>query len=203
MKNSFLNNQFTSIGLSFDDIFYTRCEKFKSLLKEWGKVHNLTSPASLNDSDIETNIVDSIYPLSFIDEFDSFADVGTGAGYPGLLLAIARPDIRCALIEPRAKRAAFLNYAKNILGLKNITIIQKRVEDVKDLTFDLITSRAVTNTNLLLNITQDISNKESSYLFYKGSICSEELQDLDLEDTLYTITEFGEHRNYLYIKGRK
>lgn len=201
MKNSFLNSQFESIGLSFDGIFYERCEKFKSLLKEWGKVHNLTSPASLNDADIETNILDSIYPLSFIESFDSFADVGTGAGYPGLLIAIARPDIRCALIEPRAKRAAFLNYAKNILGLKNITIIQKRVEDVKDLTFSLITSRAVTNTSLLLDITKNISSNDSSYLFYKGSVCAEEIKDL--ENSNYTIIEFGEHRNYLYIKGKR
>ena len=103
MKNDNLQQQLTDINLNFDALFYERCEKFKSLLKEWGRVHNLTSPASLNDSDIEGNIIDSLYPLKFLNHFDSFADVGTGAGYPGLILAIAKPDISCTLIEPRAK----------------------------------------------------------------------------------------------------
>lgn len=126
MKNDSLKRELTNIDLEFDDLFFERCQKFTSLLKEWGKVHNLTSPASLNDNDIEANIIDSIYPLKFLNPFDSFADVGTGAGYPGLILAIAKPEISCTLIEPRAKRAAFLNYAKNILGLKKVQVIQKK-----------------------------------------------------------------------------
>lgn len=199
MKNNSLKKQLENLNLSFDEQFYARCEKFNSLLKEWGKVHNLTSPASLNDADIELNIIDSIYPLTFLNSFSSLADVGTGAGYPGLILAIAKPDIPCALIEPRAKRAAFLNYAKNILGLKNVQVIQKRVEDVKEMTFSLITSRAVTNTQLLLDITKNISKENTSYLFYKGSICEDEIQEN--QPQAYEIISVGEHRNYLYIKG--
>jgi 16S rRNA (guanine527-N7)-methyltransferase len=201
MKNSSLQNSLESLGLSFDALFYERCEKFKSLLKEWGRVHNLTSPASLNDTDIEANIIDSIYPLKFLKPFSSFGDVGTGAGYPGLILAIACPNIPCTLIEPRVKRVSFLNYAKNILGLKNVLVIQKRVENVTDVKCDLITSRAVTNTNLLLDITKNISNKDSSYLFYKGSICEEEIVGDNLSH--YEIIPVGEYRNYLYIKGKK
>jgi len=199
MKNNSLKKQLENLNFSFDELFYERCEKFNSLLKEWGKVHNLTSPASLNDADIELNIIDSIYPLIFLNSFSSLADVGTGAGYPGLILAIAKPDIPCTLIEPRAKRAAFLNYAKNILGLKNVQVIQKRVEDVKEMTFSLITSRAVTNTQLLLDITKNISKENTSYLFYKGSICEDEIQEN--QPQTYEIISVGEHRNYLYIKG--
>lgn len=201
MKHNPLQNQLTTINLDFDALFYERCEKFKLLLKEWGRVHNLTSPASLNDSDIEANIIDSIYPLKFLTHFDSFADVGTGAGYPGLILAIAKPDVSCTLIEPRAKRAAFLNYAKNILGLKNVQVLQKRVEDVTATQFELITSRAVTNTELLLELTKNISDENTAYLFYKGSICEEEIAANGALN--YEIISVGEYRNYLYIKGNK
>lgn len=201
MKNDTLKREFTNLNLEFDDLFYERCEKFKSLLKEWGKVHNLTSPASLNDKDIEANIIDSLYPLKFLNHFESFADVGTGAGYPGLILAIAKPESSCTLIEPRAKRAAFLNYAKNILGLKNVQVIQKRVEDVTTIQVELVTSRAVTNTELLLELTKHISDENTAYLFYKGSICEEEIAANGALN--YEIISVGEYRNYLYIKGNK
>lgn len=201
MKNDRLKRELTNIDLEFDDLFFERCQKFTSLLKEWGKVHNLTSPASLNDNDIEANIIDSIYPLKFLNPFDSFADVGTGAGYPGLILAIAKPEISCTLIEPRAKRAAFLNYAKNILGLKKVQVIQKRVEDVTTIKVDLVTSRAVTNTELLLHLTKNISDENTAYLFYKGSICEDEIAKNTPQN--YEIVSVGDYRNYLYIKGKK
>ncbi len=201
MKNDSLKRELTNIDLEFDDLFFERCQKFTSLLKEWGKVHNLTSPASLNDNDIEANIIDSIYPLKFLNPFDSFADVGTGAGYPGLILAIAKPEISCTLIEPRAKRAAFLNYAKNILGLKKVQVIQKRVEDVTTIKVDLVTSRAVTNTELLLHLTKNISDENTAYLFYKGSICEDEIAKNTPQN--YEIVSVGDYRNYLYIKGKK
>ncbi len=201
MRNDSLKKELTNIDLKFDELFFERCEKYKSLLKEWGRVHNLTSPASLNDSDIESNIIDSLYPLKFLNPFNSFADVGTGAGYPGLILAIAKPESSCTLIEPRAKRAAFLNYVKNILGLKNVQVLQKRVEDVTTIKVELVTSRAVTNTELLLELTKNISDENTAYLFYKGSICEDEIKRNTPQN--YDIISVGDYRNYLYIKGKK
>ena len=116
-------------SLNFEDIFYKDCEVFVELLQKWGKVHNLSG--RLSDDDIYENILDSLYPLNFIDEFNSFADIGTGAGYPGLILAIARKDVKSYLIEPRVKRVAFLNFVKASLGLNNLTILQKRAETAK------------------------------------------------------------------------
>ena len=165
-------------------------------MQKWGKVHSFTT--RLTNEDIEENIIDSIYPLKFLDNFESFADIGTGAGYPGMLLAIARPDIKCYLIEPRLKRVAFLNFVKNALGLKNVTVIQDRVENCKDIKVDLVTSRAVTNTQLLIELTKNIVSSNTKYLFYKGSLCQDELDDLDKNK--YEIISTTETRNYLYIK---
>jgi 16S rRNA (guanine527-N7)-methyltransferase len=135
--------------------------------------------------------------LNFIEDFKSFADIGTGAGYPGLIIAIAKKDKEAYLIEPRAKRVAFLNIVKATLGLKNLTILQKRVEELEDLKVDLITSRAVTNTNLLLNLTQNIKKESSSYLFYKGSMLENELKEAKIKN--YKVV-CKDDRNYLYIK---
>ena len=184
-------------NLHFDDKFYEDCEVFIKLLQQWGKVHNLSG--RLLRSDIEENILDSIFPLNFINKYNSFTDIGTGAGYPGLILAMAQKDVKSYLIEPRIKRVSFLNFVKASLKLENLTVICSRVEEVKDLQVDLITSRAVTNTSLLLDITKNIKKENSSYLFYKGSMLESEIEIAKLND--YKIVN-RKDRNYLYIKGK-
>lgn len=184
-------------NLSFEDKFYEDCDVFIKLLQQWGMVHNLSG--RLTRSDIEENILDSLYPLSFIDKYESFADIGTGAGYPGLILAMALRDVKSYLIEPRIKRVSFLNFVKASLKLDNLTVICSRVEQVKDLQVDLITSRAVTNTSLLLDITKNIKKENSSYLFYKGSMLKSEIEIAKIND--YKIVN-RKDRNYLYIKGK-
>lgn len=192
-----LQNRLESLDLEFDELFYTRCEQFIDLLQQWGKVHNLS--AELEREKIEKNIIDSVYALKFIDEFNSFADIGTGAGYPGMIIAMARPDVKAYLIEPRAKRVAFLTFIKNSLGLHNVEVICNRVENIEDLQPDLITSRAVTNTSLLLDLTSKISTENPSYLFYKGSMLESELEEAKIKNyKIFTVNE----RNYLYIKGK-
>jgi 16S rRNA (guanine527-N7)-methyltransferase len=195
-----LKQKLKDIGLEFDEMFYARCEQYISLLRQWGRVHNLSSAKELELDAIHDNIVDSIYPIKFLDTYESFADIGTGAGYPGLLLAIARPDIKCTLIEPRSKRVSFLNFTKAMLRLDNVTVIEKRAEEVEGVTFDLITSRAVTNTKLLLDITSNITNEDTKYLFYKGSLAQTELDEAKVNN--YEVISVGEHRNYVYIKGK-
>jgi len=191
-----LKNKFQELGLEFDEQFYQRCDNFVSLLQEWGAVHNLTG--ALQTTQIYDNIVDSIYPLKFLNSFENFADIGTGAGYPGMLLAIARPKVKAILIEPKTKRVAFLNFVKNSLKLTNVEVIHKKAQDIKPTSYDLITSRAVTNTSLLLSLTQNLSNNNTEYLFYKGSLCQNEVQEI--ENNNYEVISVGKYRNYLYMK---
>lgn len=191
-----LKTNIEAIGLEFDDIFYERCEKFKTLLQEWSAVHNLTRATA--DKEIYENILDSIYPIKFLNSFENMADIGTGAGYPGMILAIARPDVQVSLIEPKAKRVAFLNFVKASLKLDKVDIIHKRVEEVSPTKFDLITSRAVTDTSLLLSLTNHLKDSQTEYLFYKGSSVDEEIKNIEN----YDIIKRGENRNYLYIKRK-
>ena len=184
-------------NLSFENKFYEDSDVFIKLLQQWGMVHNLSG--RLARSDIEENILDSLYSLNFIDKYESFADIGTGAGYPGLILAMALRDVKSYLIEPRIKRVSFLNFVKASLKLDNLTVICNRVEKVENLKVDLITSRAVTNTSLLLDITQNIKKENSSYLFYKGSMLESEIEIAKIND--YKIVN-RKDRNYLYIKGK-
>lgn len=105
------------------------------------------------------------------------------------------------LIEPRAKRVAFLKFVKSVLKLENLEVIEDRVENIEGDVFDLITSRAVSNTKLLLSLTGNISNYGTEYLFYKGSLCEEEIEEAKVQN--YIIEKRGTKRNYLYISNKK
>jgi len=192
-----LQQYLKDIDLEFNSLFFTRIEKFKTLLKQWGKVHNLT--ASLKDDQIDQNIIDSLYPLKFIENFETLLDVGTGAGYPGMLLAIAKPNSSITLVEPRAKRVAFLNFVKNSLELNNVIVVENRVENIPNQNYDIISSRAVSNISLLLDITSHL--KTSYYLLYKGSLYTSEIKEAKIKN--YKIVNYKNHRNYVYIKEEK
>ncbi len=183
--------------LQLDAQTIVKLEQFALLLHEWNQIHNLTGAKSLDA--IYVNIVDSLYPLIFIKKPQTLLDVGTGAGFPGLVLAIALPKCEVVLAEPLKKRVSFLKYAVINGGLSNVTVEAKRVEAVVHDPFECISSRAVTNTKLLLELTEHISNKKTSYLFYKGARVFDEVADVQ-HQLDYDIVQKNQ-RNYLVIKG--
>ncbi len=187
-----------SEGMNVSDEVTKKLEQFAALLHEWNKIHNLTGAKSIEA--IYANIVDSLYPLTFIAKPKMLLDVGTGAGFPGLVLAMALPESEVILAEPLKKRVAFLKYACIDVGIPNVRVEAKRVEQIAHAPFDLISSRAVTNTALLLKLTQEVSDAHTCYLFYKGSRVFDEIGDVQ-HQLDYDIVQ-KHQRNYLYIKGR-
>ena len=184
-------------GMTFPTDTIVKLENFASLLHEWNQIHNLTGAKTIDA--IYVNIVDSLFPLTFIRQPESLLDVGTGAGFPGLVLAIAMPKTEVVLAEPLKKRVSFLKYAAIDLVLPNVSVEAKRVEFVDHEAFELISSRAVTNTKLLLDLTKEISDSKTEYLFYKGSRVFDEIEDVQ-HQLDYDIVQKNQ-RNYLYIKS--
>jgi 16S rRNA (guanine527-N7)-methyltransferase len=184
-------------GMTFSTDTIVKLENFASLLHEWNQIHNLTGAKTIEA--IYVNIVDSLYPLTFIKKPKTLLDVGTGAGFPGLVLAIALPETEVVLAEPLKKRVSFLKYAAIDLVLPNVSVEAKRVEFVEHEAFALISSRAVTNTKLLLDLTQALSDSKTEYLFYKGSRVFDEIEDVQ-HQLDYDIVQKNQ-RNYLYIKS--
>ena len=184
-------------NIVLDDEVIIKLENFASLLHEWNQVHNLTGAKTIDA--IYINIIDSLFPLTFIKKPKTLLDVGTGAGFPGFVLAIALPQTEVVLAEPLKKRVSFLKYAAIDLGLSNVLVEGQRVEHVVHSAFSLISSRAVTNTKLLLDLTQNIADSDTEYLFYKGSRVFDEIEDVQ-HQLSYDIVQKNQ-RNYLYIKG--
>ncbi len=198
MKSEELKRRLAAENIILSHEIIMKLERFAALLHEWNQVHNLTGAKNIEA--IYDNIIDSLYPLTFIEKPKTLLDVGTGAGFPGLVLAIALPQTEVVLAEPLKKRVSFLKYAAIDLELSNVSVEAKRVEKVEHVPFELISSRAVTNTRLLLELTENISNEQTAYLFYKGSRVFDEVADVQ-HQLDYDIVQKNQ-RNYLYIKGK-
>jgi 16S rRNA (guanine527-N7)-methyltransferase len=97
----------------------------------------------------------------------SVADIGSGAGLPGLVLAIARPDVHWTLVEPMERRVTWLNEQVAALGLDNVTVMRARAEDV-GLEFDVVTARAVSALRTLVPITAPLAKDGGELIFLKG-----------------------------------
>ena len=128
---------------------------YSKLLQEWNKVMDLTA-IDEEEQIIEKHFYDSLISAKYFKyENQTLLDIGSGAGFPGLVLAIAFPNLNITLLEPTLKRCNFLNAVINKLGLKNVNVINDRAENfisAKREAYDLVTSRAVSRLNMLLEL---------------------------------------------------
>lgn len=123
----------------------------------------------------ERHILNSIALESLIPEGCRVADVGSGAGLPGIPLAILRPDLEMILIEPMLRRSNFLTEALDELGLDDrVTVVRGRAEDA-DLHVDVVVSRAVAKLATLINWTADLIVDSGSLLALKGQSADDEV----------------------------
>jgi len=153
-------------NITLPDNFFYNIQKYKELLFKWNKIHNLTG--AKDEKTINEFIYDAVYPVSFLPKANKLLDIGTGAGFPGMILAIALPNTEVTLVEPLKKRASFLQFVKADLELENVKVVKKRVEEMDREIFDIVTSRAVTDTDMLLNLSKNFRDENSKLLFYKG-----------------------------------
>ncbi len=116
-------------------------QRYADLLATEGVVRGLIGPREVPRL-WDRHIMNSAVVLPRVPQGVTVADVGTGAGLPGLVWAIARPDLRVTLIEPLLRRTTFLDEATVELGLENVTVLRSRAEDVSE-TYDVVTARAV------------------------------------------------------------
>jgi len=182
-------------NITLPDNFFYNVQKYKEHLHKWNKIHNLTG-AKDNDT-LDAFIYDAVFPISFLPKVKTLMDIGTGAGFPGMILAFGLPDTHVTLVEPLMKRASFLQFIKADLGLKNVTVVKKRVEQMEPKVFDLITSRAVTETKMLLQLSENFRDSKTQFLFYKGEKVFDEVED-GVKDMQHKIIE-TKNRHYLLL----
>lgn len=148
------------------------------LLVKWNKAYNLTSvrdPAQM----LVKHIMDSIIVSPHL-QGNTFIDVGTGPGLPGLPLAILNPNKDFVLLDSLGKRLRFIRQAILSLGLKNVEIVQSRVEEYKpEVGFDCVLSRAFASLEDMLSWCHHLPNENGHFLALKGQYPESEVTNLD------------------------
>ena len=171
------------LGLAYDPQVPGRLLRYHTLLGEWNQRMNLTGDTELETA-LDRLYMDSLAPLAIPGLFPRGAelvDVGSGAGFPGLPLAILRPDLGVLLLDSQAKRIAFLDAVLQELGLPNVRTLHARAEDAAHAphlreSFDLAVARAVAPLPVLCELLLPFARMGGRMACYKGPAAGEELE---------------------------
>ncbi|MBE6050532.1 MAG: 16S rRNA (guanine(527)-N(7))-methyltransferase RsmG [Clostridium sp.] len=180
---SIMKEAAADVNMNLTEEQYDKFIKYMRLVQEWNQKINLTAITE-DEEFIKKHFIDCIKAFKS-DELKSaktLIDVGTGAGFPGLPIAIMREDLNVTLLDSLNKRINFLNIVINELGLKNVVTIHSRAEDgarKKELreNFDIATSRAVANMTVLSEFCLPYVKVGGHFVALKGPAIEDELKD--------------------------
>ncbi|MTB89446.1 16S rRNA (guanine(527)-N(7))-methyltransferase RsmG [Aeromicrobium senzhongii] len=149
-------------------------ERYAEILATTGVERGLIGPREV-DRLWDRHLLNCAAPVVRVPENATVADVGAGAGLPGLVWAIARPDLHVTLIEPLLRRATFLEEASAELGLDNVTVLRARAEEVSE-KYDVVTARAVAALDKLGRWCMPLVKPGGFLLALKGRSAAEEVE---------------------------
>lgn len=179
-KNGFLQEMLTSNSFRISDVIQEKILHYLQLMQDWNRVYNLTAITEWNPM-ILLHILDSLS----IDHFlagKRILDIGTGAGLPGIPLALLHPEYHFVLLDSNSKKTRFLTQVKIELALDHLEVVHRRVEDFHpDQTFDSILVRAFASLHEMLSVAGHLLNSQGQFLAMKGVYPEQELQNVQPE----------------------
>ena len=147
---------------------------FLGLLEKWNQTYNLTAVRNPEQM-VPRHLLDSLTVLPYL-QGPQVLDIGTGAGLPGIPLALARPDLEFTLLDSNAKKTRFATQAVHELGLKNVVVVQERVEKFHpEKKFDTLIARAFASIPDMLAASRHLCAPRGRFLVMKGVFPQEEL----------------------------
>ncbi|MDC1008201.1 16S rRNA (guanine(527)-N(7))-methyltransferase RsmG [Gammaproteobacteria bacterium] len=182
----------------------TEKEKIELYIQEaltFNKKHNIFIRAN-KDEVFEKDILDCVPLVEKIEKESKILDLGSGGGFPGVVLAILRPDCEVHLLEKSQKKCYFLNKIKDILRLDNIKVLKQTITNNNTLKEYLtITARAFSSTQNILNLTEKNLKKNGKYLLLKGRIekIEEEMAAINTNNYKYEIIELDNKKYERHI----
>jgi 16S rRNA (guanine527-N7)-methyltransferase len=173
-----LKNGVLSLNLKMTEVQLEQMIAYLALLFKWNSVYNLTSVRDPQDM-VRQHLLDSLSAVYAFKDAKNILDVGSGGGLPGIVLAIAYPEIKLSMIDTVNKKTAFLSQVKAELKLKNATVHTGRVEQLKVVDkFDVITSRAFSELNNFINWSSHLLAEGGQFIAMKGVEPNQEIERL-------------------------
>lgn len=167
-----------ALGLALSEGQVEALLAYGRLLDRWSRAYNLTAVRGL-EAIVVRHLLDSLALAPFV-EGERFLDVGTGAGLPGLVLAVAVPVGRWTLLDSGGKKVSFCRHAVMELGLRGVEVVQARLEDYRPLArFDRVTARAWGRLGALLRGAEPLLSPQGAVLAPKGAYPGEELAEVE------------------------
>jgi 16S rRNA (guanine527-N7)-methyltransferase len=184
-----LSNGLIALGFTPSEQQINAFITYLSELKKWNRVYNLTSIKKDEDIVIKHFLDSLLYLKAMPAGKTKVADIGSGAGFPGIPIKIVRPEIELCLVEPSTKKSAFLRNIIVQLGLKKTVVMEKRVEDTKGLlAVDVALTRALFDVKDFIRKASPIVRKGGILILSKGPKVKEELKTLkDIRYSLLTV----------------
>lgn len=157
------------------------------LLLKWNKTYNLSAIRQM-DQMITHHTLDSLAVAPYLKEKETILDVGSGAGFPGLVLAIYYPNKKITLVDTVQKKTSFLTAVKNELQLNNVTVFHERVEKMdQKVLYDAIISRAFASIKDFMALSQHLLAEKGTFYAMKAAQFEEELEDIKSSTKSYTV----------------
>ena len=172
-ENKFVE-EVKKLGININDTQLKQLNRYYELLVEWNEKMNLTNITIKEDVYLK-HFYDSLTIQKVIDlyEEETLCDIGTGAGFPGLVLKILFPNLKITLVDALNKRITFLNEVIKELNLENIETIHARIEEYGTKNrekYDVVTARAVSKLNILLEYAIPLAKPQKYFISLKGHI---------------------------------
>jgi 16S rRNA (guanine527-N7)-methyltransferase len=181
--------------------------RYTQELYKWNKAYNLTAIRN-PEAMLKLHVLDSLSVVKNLAKLKpkSIIDVGTGGGLPGIILAIMWPEVKVDLLDTNGKKTRFLNQCKHNLGLTNVLVLNKRVEQHQpDQAYDIVTSRAFASISDMLAGCEQLVSEEGVFAAMKGQYPQAELDAMSesydlLDSTALSVPGVDAIRHLLLIK---
>ena len=172
------------MALKLSDQMIDQLMTYLNLVEKWNRVYNLTAIRE-RDQMIKLHFLDSLSIFNHV-HVKNILDIGSGAGFPGIVLAITKPELKVTVMDSVNKKTTFMQQVKSELALTNLDVVNSRVEDYQPITlFEAVTSRAFSNLKNMMSLTQHTLQKEGMWLAMKSKDVKEELEEF--EKNQYTL----------------
>ena len=188
------------MNISLSDKQIQQLLRYLSLILKWNRIYNLSAIRDPIES-VKKHLLDSLSIIHFVQP-GLLLDVGSGAGLPGIVIAIMKPETEVFVLDSVGKKCRFMQVVKSELALENLIVVNSRVESFKpEKSFSQIASRAFSEASITIQLTKHLLEENGRYLLMKGSnVDEEDIDNLNVKVHSMTVPFVSDKRSLLEIQ---